>query len=348
MYDHFWESYTWLVAMSSFSHYPTTAGYYGQESASASSSAAYPPPDTHDGEDYDGNEVDIYSTGSYMDMGDSDAYGNNHYGYSGDDESNAESYAEHDDYLNTDQPRVDEISVQQLPRDPPEDEDADAEDGDGDPGGVALDDIGLPLVGHVGPGEYISEEEDDYDEQDDLAGMNDSADTFYINPNIMSFALLPDNLDTPVPMPPSDVGSIPPAVPNPPILTGALYTAPFHLAPAMPPQMSPLTVGSLNLGLWEFLYNWSLANANYKVRSSLSPRLDKVQELAKNEGTPQRVDYVDLQGDKCDFQGINWVELGIDRTWARERRLNTYKNYVNVPGSDRWNVGIPYSLWCPF
>lgn len=327
--------------MSSFSNYPMTANYYGQESAGTSSSAIYLPPDTQSGEEYDGNEANICSSESYMDMGDSNAYGNNHYGYSGDDEIDAQSGAEQDDYLNTDQSRVDENSVQQPSRDPPEGEDVDADDDDGDPGGVALDDIGLPLVSHVGPGEYTSGEEDDYDEQDDLAGMNDTDSTFYINPNIMSFALLPDNLDAPVPMPPNDVGNVPSAVLNPPAFTGALYTAPFHLPPAMPPQMSPLTVGSLNLGLWEFLYNWSLANANYKARSSLSPRLDKVQELAKNEGTPQRVDYADLQGDKCDFQGINWVELGIDRTWARERRLNTYKNYVNVPGSDRWNPGLP-------
>ncbi|KAF3769077.1 WD40 repeat-like protein [Cryphonectria parasitica EP155] len=48
------------------------------------------------------------------------------------------------------------------------------------------------------------------------------------------------------------------------------------------------------------------------------------------------IDYMDLEGDRYDVQGIDWEDLGVTRGEARERRLNTYKNYVNVPDSDRW------------
>lgn len=50
------------------------------------------------------------------------------------------------------------------------------------------------------------------------------------------------------------------------------------------------------------------------------------------------VDYMDLEGDRCDVQGLDWEELGVTRNEARERRLNTYKNYVNIANSDRWQV----------
>lgn len=59
------------------------------------------------------------------------------------------------------------------------------------------------------------------------------------------------------------------------------------------------------------------------------------QQLAHNM---THVDYSDLEGDRYDVQGLDWEDLGVTRSEARERRLNTYKNYVNIPNSDRWQV----------
>lgn len=50
------------------------------------------------------------------------------------------------------------------------------------------------------------------------------------------------------------------------------------------------------------------------------------------------IDYMDLEGDRYDVQGLDWEDLGVTRSEARERRLNTYKNYVNIANSDRWQV----------
>lgn len=50
------------------------------------------------------------------------------------------------------------------------------------------------------------------------------------------------------------------------------------------------------------------------------------------------VTYKDLEGDRRDVQGLDWEDLGVTRSDARERRSLTYKNYVNIAGSDRWQV----------
>jgi hypothetical protein len=50
------------------------------------------------------------------------------------------------------------------------------------------------------------------------------------------------------------------------------------------------------------------------------------------------IEFDDLEGDQCDFQGVDWEDIGVTRSDARERRLLTYSNYVNIPGSDRWTV----------
>lgn len=68
-----------------------------------------------------------------------------------------------------------------------------------------------------------------------------------------------------------------------------------------------------------------------------TPWLKKITELS-SPAHPSEVRYVDLAGDRCDFQGIDWQELGVTRRDARLRRMKTYKNYTNMKGSDHRQV----------
>lgn len=96
-----------------------------------------------------------------------------------------------------------------------------------------------------------------------------------------------------------------------------------------------------NYNLHDFIRVWAWQHASWQG----SPRERGRYPWAKNiepqmTKSVSHIDYVDLEGDKCDVQGINWDDLGVTRSDARERRLLTYKNYVNVAGSDRWQVSI--------
>lgn len=97
-----------------------------------------------------------------------------------------------------------------------------------------------------------------------------------------------------------------------------------------------------NYNLYDFVRVWAWQHAAWQGSprergrhpwpKSIEPQMTK---------NVSQVDYMDLEGDKCDVQGINWDDLGVTRSDARERRLLTYKNYVNVSGSDRWQVSVP-------
>lgn len=79
------------------------------------------------------------------------------------------------------------------------------------------------------------------------------------------------------------------------------------------------------------------------------PRLNKehtrypwFKKIAEQAAAPlTHVQYADLEGDRCDFQGMDWDDLGVTRREARERRLLTYTNYTNEAGSDRWHSSLP-------
>lgn len=42
------------------------------------------------------------------------------------------------------------------------------------------------------------------------------------------------------------------------------------------------------------------------------------------------VEQSDLKGDECDIQGLNWKQLGVSRLEAKQKRRETYKNYLNI------------------
>lgn len=114
----------------------------------------------------------------------------------------------------------------------------------------------------------------------------------------------------------------------------------LHLnAMSFNPNATPL--GPENHSLPDFLRYWAYQsngawhglNARERGRYPWSARIST--QMAR---PVSHVDYDDLEGDRYDVQGIDWEDLGVTRNEARERRLNTYKNYVNIPDSDRWQV----------
>ncbi|KAK2026117.1 WD domain-containing protein [Colletotrichum zoysiae] len=107
-----------------------------------------------------------------------------------------------------------------------------------------------------------------------------------------------------------------------------------------PPAISnPIssTLGPENPGLTDFLKDWAWRN-RYQSRGP-SPGIIQISEQAARQIT--RVRYSELQGNRCDAQGINWEELGVTRKNARERRSLDYKNYTNRTDSDIWAPHLP-------
>ncbi|KAK3397739.1 WD40-repeat-containing domain protein [Sordaria brevicollis] len=111
---------------------------------------------------------------------------------------------------------------------------------------------------------------------------------------------------------------------------------------------SMTSLGPNNHCLTEFLYTW--ARPDHREQGVHLPRgpypwPSRIADLASQKLS--QTHYTDLAGDQCDFQGVDWEELGVTRQEARQRRLLTYRNYVNVPGSDRWDENCPdISLPC--
>lgn len=120
----------------------------------------------------------------------------------------------------------------------------------------------------------------------------------------------------------------------------------LHLnAMSLNPNAAPL--GPENHNLPDFLRYWAYQtngawhgiNCRERGRYPWTTRIS--EQMARNI---PHVDYDDLEGDRCDVQGIDWEGLGVTRCEARERRLNTYKNYVNIADSDRWQVSTAVDL----
>lgn len=100
-----------------------------------------------------------------------------------------------------------------------------------------------------------------------------------------------------------------------------------------------VALGPENYNLADFIRVWAWQNGVWQGVSrerGRYPWLDRISPQISKDLS--RVDYNDLEGDSCDVQGVNWDDLGVTRSEARERRLLTYKNYVNIPRSDRWQV----------
>ena len=106
---------------------------------------------------------------------------------------------------------------------------------------------------------------------------------------------------------------------------------------------NPTTIGPSNYGLTDFLHHWARQSRILQTMARGScPWPSRVNAL--QAARDASIEYDDLEGDLCDFQGVDWEDIGVTRMDARERRLLTYNNYVNIPGSDRWTVSTYYAL----
>ncbi|PNP43764.1 hypothetical protein TGAMA5MH_04045 [Trichoderma gamsii] len=105
--------------------------------------------------------------------------------------------------------------------------------------------------------------------------------------------------------------------------------------PFPPPHMSnpnPSILGSENYGLVDFLRSWAYGNVPLMSLRLPRPGIRRVLKQA-NSGV-ERVHYRDLRANGCDMQGLDWDSMNTARYYAREIRRQTYRNYVNRPGSD--------------
>jgi hypothetical protein len=114
------------------------------------------------------------------------------------------------------------------------------------------------------------------------------------------------------------------------------------LDPFPPPHMSnpnPSILGSENYGLVDFLRSWAYGNVPLMSLRLPRPGIRRVLKQA-NSGV-ERVHYRDLRANGCDMQGLDWDSMNTARYYAREIRRQTYRNYVNRPGSDIY-VSFPW------
>lgn len=104
---------------------------------------------------------------------------------------------------------------------------------------------------------------------------------------------------------------------------------PFHVDAADSEGLIPGTLPPQNCSLLRFLELWASSVGPYPPGRPWYPG---ITALAKSR--LQHLAYDDLQGNLADIQGIDWVDLGVSRELARKWRLRTYKNFVNISGSD--------------
>ena len=82
-----------------------------------------------------------------------------------------------------------------------------------------------------------------------------------------------------------------------------------------------------NLDVCEFFEHW---RADFEGRSIACPRIGLRATQLRESCRPDRVTISDLDDDCCDYQGIDWRQLGTTRREARTLRNQSYTNYTNV------------------
>ncbi|KAK7408140.1 hypothetical protein QQX98_009669 [Neonectria punicea] len=219
----------------------------------------------------------------------------------------------------------------------PEDYDLDMSDSDR---GAPLDDIiatadvDIPVPQLLLQSYHSPPPDEDDHAQVPVTSPLDHSHPFAFSPPIVEGAGL--TMDAPLPpgwgLPPNDA---PP--PNQPPVP---QPAPPEMDPLDVPLVSnpnPAMLGSENLSLMDFLREWAVQGRTSPPNSA--QRIYAPCPYAIREEASRRIEvvrYSDLRGDSCDMQGIDWAAMGTTRDKARTRRLGTYKNYVNKPGTDQW------------
>lgn len=121
-------------------------------------------------------------------------------------------------------------------------------------------------------------------------------------------------------------------LPVPEVDMAAFENAVDTLPPVQTSNPNPTIPGAENLGLVDFLRHWAYQGSFTDSPRTRPPGLREVIKQAT--ASVKDVKYSDLDGDECDFQGLNWTTMETTRNAARARRCRTYKNYVNHEGSD--------------
>lgn len=100
-----------------------------------------------------------------------------------------------------------------------------------------------------------------------------------------------------------------------------------------------------NLSVGDFLYTWG-TSALASQESRKRPQGPDLSSLSKQRAQKLPImQNVDLNGEDCDMQRINWTELGISRLEARQMRRHTYRNYQNLRLPHQWHVSILTQLF---
>ncbi|KAF4454367.1 hypothetical protein F53441_3124 [Fusarium austroafricanum] len=209
-------------------------------------------------------------------------------------------------------------------------------------GGAPLDDDAIDEPeGQTDHQSILSEE--DNDEAAPITGpVNYLTQSLFHTPTIADTDLIMDAVPPPEPwVTPSDDVTAPLEDTAPPMPAGPL-------GPPLISNPNPTMLGSQNLGLVDFLRHWA-----YETRSSCSSasRVNAPcpEDIRRQANTHLReVRYEDLHGDDYDIQGLDWASMNTTRRYARKKRHDTYKNYVNKVGSDSYSphmadVKIPSS-----
>lgn len=107
--------------------------------------------------------------------------------------------------------------------------------------------------------------------------------------------------------------------------------ATFHIDAADSEGLVPGTLPPQNPSLFRFLELWSATGGPRGYRQGV-PWYPSVTALAKSD--LRHVAYGDLRGHRGDAQGLDWYNIGVSRKYARAYRMRTYRNFVNIRGSD--------------
>ncbi|KAJ4318267.1 hypothetical protein N0V84_006939 [Fusarium piperis] len=208
------------------------------------------------------------------------------------------------------------------------DYDLDMSDSDG---GASLDDdaIYVPQL-QVDHHSHPAQPQEDDDAQAPSSGpVNYLLQTFFTVPSLAGADIIMDAGPPPGPWAPAP-NNAPLQLPQLPLLL-----EPFGPNPISNPN--PTMLGSENHGLIDFLWHWS-HEARHAPSYALRARAPSPEEIRHQAQVHMNeVRYDDLYGDEYDLQGMDWASMGTTREYARQRRLETYKNYVNKEGSDRLN-----------
>lgn len=136
--------------------------------------------------------------------------------------------------------------------------------------------------------------------------------------------------------------------PDPLSFPGAPLLAPGEddLPPIMLSSGSAEITGSQNYGLLDFLRYWGRHGPEHQKKDPnfIIPNIHRM--MGQISRSVRGVSYSDLNGDKCDMQGLNWESMGVTRRTARITRNKVYKNYTNIQGSDTITVRITSTGAC--